>query len=541
MIQLLYLYSFFIGLMSSLILIPLLVKYASQLGLVDNPAGSLRKLHKAPIPRSGGLGIIIPTAIAILVILPWNDAILSFLFSSLVIVGFGLLDDVMELKPAQKLIGQALGVCLAMIGGMVISTVPFIDGAPAWMSYVLTFVFVMAVINGVNFSDGMDGLAAGTTLMALVVIFLLAVASNNIQVAIIAASICAALVGFLRFNTHPATIFMGDAGSQFLGFSVAWLAITVSQAEASTLTPLLPLLILGIPIMDVLQVICVRVKKKLPLPGPDKEHFHHQIAKLGLTQAGVVATIYVLQLILLSGAFFVKHDADTTTLGFYICYLVGVLGLLYTAHTQGWKVKSENTFEGRNRRNSVFRRASALHPYSGKFYGAVTAVLLCVFAVISTGMPKGFIYIALLLAASIVCLRLVANGRWTLLIARVSTYTATTFCVYGMTLSLGPQPLFGIFDLFLISLTVALAISIRTTRKKYFWLTPQDLLVLFFVILLAPSLSLDLGPDVNAGALVFKTILLLYLCEYVLARGYVAQRRLTTAALFALFLLSVNL
>ncbi|MDG2047837.1 MAG: MraY family glycosyltransferase [Halioglobus sp.] len=541
MIQLLYLYSFFIGLLSSLILIPLLVKYASKLGLVDNPVGSLRKLHKAPMPRSGGLGIIIPTAIAILVILPWNDAILSFLVSSLVIVGFGLLDDVMELKPAQKLIGQTLGVCLAMVGGMVISTVPFIDDAPIWMSYALTFVFVMAVINGVNFSDGMDGLAAGTTLMALVVIFLLAVASNNAQVAIIAASICAALVGFLRFNTHPATIFMGDAGSQFLGFSVAWLAITLSQAEASTLTPLLPLLILGIPIMDVLQVVCVRVKKKLPLPGPDKEHFHHQIAKLGLTQASVVATVYILQLILLFGAFLVKHDTDTTAFGFYVFYLAGVLGLLYLAHMQGWTVGGAKAFEGHNRRNGVFRRVSALHPYSGKFYGAVTAGLLWVFAVISTGMPKGLIYIALIVAISIVSLRLIAKGRWTLLIARVSTYTASTFCVYGMTLSLGPQDLFGIFDLFLISLTILLAISIRTTRKKYFWLTPQDLLVLFFVILLAPSLSLDLGPGVNAGALVYKTILLLYLCEYVLARGYLAQKRLTTAALFSLFLLSINL
>ncbi len=114
---------------------------------------------------------------------------------------------------------------------------------------------------------------------------------------------------------------MGDAGSQFLGFSVAWLAITVSQTETSTLTPLMPLLILGIPIMDVLQVICVRIKKKLPLPGPDKEHFHHQIGKLGLPQNGVVAAIYLLQLILLSGAFLMQHDSDATVLGFYICYL----------------------------------------------------------------------------------------------------------------------------------------------------------------------------------------------------------------------------
>ena len=539
--QLLYLYGFFLALLSSLVLIPILLKYAGQLGLVDNPIGSTRKLHKAPIPRSGGLGIIIPTGIAVLVVLPWDDSVLSFLFSSLVIVGFGLLDDFIELKPIQKLFGQTLGVTLAMFGGMIISDVPFIDNAPTWISYALTFVFVMAVINGVNFSDGMDGLAAGTTLMALVVIFLLAIEGGNLQVAIIAASICAALVGFLRFNTHPATIFMGDAGSQFLGFSVAWLAITVSQAETSTLTPLMPLLILGIPIMDVLQVICVRIKKKLPLPGPDKEHFHHQIGKLGLPQEGVVAAIYLLQLILLSGAFLLQHDSDSTVLGFYICFLVAVLGLLYAVHAQGWKIRGANTFSGVNRRNGIFRRVSFLHPYSGKFYGAVTAALLCLFAVMSTDMPKGFIYIALVLATSILCLKIAARGRLALLIARVSTYTAATFCVYGMALSSGPHKSFEIFDLFLANLTMAFFVSIRTTRKKYFWLTTQDLLVLFFVILLAPSIPLDLGPDVNSGALIFQTILLLYMCEYVLARGRVAQRRLTTSALFSLFLLAIHL
>ena len=539
--QLLYLYGFFLALLSSLVLIPILLAYAGPLGLVDNPIGNARKLHKAPIPRSGGLGIIIPTGIAVLVVLPWDDSVLSFLFSSLVIVGFGLLDDFIELKPIQKLFGQTLGVTLAMFGGMIISDVPFIDNAPTWISYALTFVFVMAVINGVNFSDGMDGLAAGTTLMALVVIFLLAIEGGNLQVAIIAASICAALVGFLRFNTHPATIFMGDAGSQFLGFSVAWLAITVSQAETSTLTPLMPLLILGIPIMDVLQVICVRIKKKLPLPGPDKEHFHHQIGKLGLPQEGVVAAIYLLQLILLSGAFLMQHDSDSTVLGFYICFLVAVLGLLYAVHAQGWKIRGANTFSGVNRRNGIFRRVSFLHPYSGKFYGAVTAALLCLFAVMSTDMPKGFIYIALVLATSILCLKIAARGRLALLIARVSTYTATTFCVYGMALSSGPHKSFEIFDLFLAILTMAFFVSIRTTRKKYFWLTTQDLLVLFFVILLAPSIPLDLGPDVNSGALIFQTILLLYMCEYVLARGRVAQRRLTTSALFSLFLLAIHL
>lgn len=539
--QILYLYGFFLALFASLVLIPILMKYANRLRLIDNPVGSSRKLHKKPMPRSGGLGIIIPTAMAILIVLPWDDSVFSFLIGSLIIISFGLLDDITELNPAQKLIGQALGVTLAMAGGMVIVDVPFLTSYPAWVSYILTFGFVMAVINGVNFSDGMDGLAAGTALMALVVIFLLALDADNDQVAIIAVTICAALVGFLRFNTHPATIFMGDAGSQFLGFSVAWLAITLSQSATSELTTLLPLLILGIPIMDVLQVIPVRIKKKLPLPGPDKEHFHHQISTLGFPQQGVVAIVYLLQLVLLSGAYALRHGPDILVLCFYTCYLILVLGLLYFAHAKGWRLEATNFFGRFDARNHIFRRASALHPYSGKFYGLAVAVLLSVFALMSTDIPEGLIYIALILAVVLSCFKLIARGRRRMLIGRLSTYTATSFCVYGMSLSTNADASIWGFNILLLVLAVMLAISIRTTRKEYFWLTPQDLLVLFFVILLAPKLSLELGQGVNPNALVLNTIVLLYTCEYVLARGAEAQNRLTIAAIFSLFIFAVHL
>ena len=539
--QILYLYGFFLALFASLVLIPILMKYANRLRLIDNPVGSSRKLHKKPMPRSGGLGIIIPTAMAILIVLPWDDSVFSFLIGSLIIISFGLLDDITELNPAQKLIGQALGVTLAMAGGMVIVEVPFLTSYPAWVSYILTFGFVMAVINGVNFSDGMDGLAAGTALMALVVIFLLALDADNDQVAIIAVTICAALVGFLRFNTHPATIFMGDAGSQFLGFSVAWLAITLSQSATSELTTLLPLLILGIPIMDVLQVIPVRIKKKLPLPGPDKEHFHHQISTLGFPQQGVVAIVYLLQLVLLSGAYALRHGPDILVLCFYTCYLILVLGLLYFAHAKGWRLEATNFFGRFDARNHIFRRASALHPYSGKFYGLAVAVLLSVFALMSTDIPEGLIYIALILAVVLSCFKLIARGRRRMLIGRLSTYTATSFCVYGMSLSTNADASIWGFNILLLVLAVMLAISIRTTRKEYFWLTPQDLLVLFFVILLAPKLSLELGQGVNPNALVLNTIVLLYTCEYVLARGAEAQNRLTIAAIFSLFIFAVHL
>jgi len=539
--ELQFLYSFCLALILSLVLIPILIKISSTLRLVDNPEGNERKLHSAPIPRSGGLAIILSAAIALLLVLPNDESLNSFLLSCLVIVGFGLLDDLVELKPISKLGGQALGVGLAMAGGMVISDVPFFVDAPSWFCYALTFVFVMGVINGVNFSDGMDGLAAGTTLMAMVVIFVVALEFNNTQVAAVALAICAALVGFLRFNTHPAVIFMGDAGSQFLGFTVAWLSITVSQEASSSITTLLPLLILGIPVMDILQVVPVRIKKKLPLPGPDKEHFHHQIAKLGFYQAEVVATIYILQFVLLSGAYQLRFAADYLVFGFYALFAAIVLGTIYMANVTSWKIRPEESVRVVERRNLFLRRFGRFHPYSGKFYGITISLLLILASLSATKMSPGLIYIALAWAFFLLLLELLSRKRWPVVLGRLTSYTATVFCVFGMTLSIQSELLSLSINYFLAGLTVLLAISVLTTRKEYFWFTPQDLLVLFFIVLLAPQLPLEFGQDINIGELIFRTFVLLYACEYVLARGDQARTRLTYASLLSLFLLGIHI
>lgn len=536
-----YLHSFVLALLLSLMLIPVLIKVSARLRLMDNPRDSARKLHSDPMPRSGGLGIILGAGIALLIILPIDESLFSFLLGSLVIICFGLLDDIVELKPTQKLTGQALGVALAMSGGMVILEIPFFADAPAWICYALTFVFVMGVINGVNFSDGMDGLAAGTALMALVLIFLFAVESNNTQVATVALAVSASLVGFLRFNTHPATIFMGDAGSQFLGFAIAWLAITVTQSDSSSISTLMPLLILGIPILDILQVVPVRVKKRLPLPGPDKEHFHHQIAKLGFQQHEVVAIIYSLQMLLLGGAYILRFAADGWVFSYYAFFVIATLGSLYVAHSRKWSVRFLEKPSVNERRNPIFRKLSGTHSYSGKFYGVVVSIILAIGAVSSSAMPDSLIYIAVIWALVLLTIRFISKNRWPIFLGRLTTYTATAFSVFGFTLSVQNTEVNALINGLFIGLAIALAISIRTTRKEYFWLTPQDLLLLFFIILIAPQLPLELGRSINVGELIFRTSLLLYACEYVLARGEQARKRLTTTAILALFLLGVNL
>lgn len=532
----LYLYSFLFSLLTTLGLMPLLIRYSGRLKLVDDPADSARKLHDVVVPRSGGLGIIAGASLSLLILLPLDLQLSSYLLSSVLIIGFGLWDDFAELSPARKLFGQAIGVIVAMSGGMVISDFPLLTDSPAWFCNLVTFVFVLGVINGVNFSDGMDGLAAGTTLAVLVLIVILAIQSSNSQVAAISVAVIAALLGFLRFNTHPASIFMGDAGSQFLGFTLAWLSITVSQNEFASYSTLMPLILLGIPVMDILQVVPVRIRKKLPLPGPDREHFHHQIAKLGFYHYEVVALIYLLQAILLCSAYLLRFSSDGVVLGFYTVYVCFVLGTLYWGHVRGWRAHDSPELLDRGyRRNMFFRRLGVLHPYTGKLIGLFISAYF--FFAAGTALLSGGTLVYLSLAVGVILLLPVPlRAKWPIGWGRLATYSATIVLSYGLIGSVTDENLNLMIDGALVVLVLLLALSIRITRRSYFGANTEDLLVVLFFFLLAPFLLVDLSQVTPVIRYVFRIFVLFYACEYVLARGEKAVRRSTMVSALALIL-----
>ncbi|MEM8490031.1 MAG: MraY family glycosyltransferase [Pseudomonadota bacterium] len=535
-----YLASFMLALGAALVLIPLLIRYSAHIGLVDDATGDARKIHSGQMPRSGGLGIVTASALAVLMVLPATTGLLSFLAAALVVIAFGLLDDVIAMKPLQKIAGQSIGIAIAMSGGMVISDVPLLGQSPEWFSYPLTFIFVLAVINGVNFSDGMDGLAAGTTLMSLMLLFVLAVEAGHIEVAAVSLSVSAAVLGFLRFNTHPATIFMGDAGSQFLGFVVAWLAITLSQSDVTPMTTFMPLLILGIPVMDILQVVPVRVYKSLPLPGPDKEHFHHQIAKLGLFPYETVSLIYALQAILLAAAYLTRFLDDIYVFVFFLTFTTLVLGGGFLAHHYGWRVRSAAEVTARRRRNRMFRAISVVHPYTGKFFGVAVHVILTVSALLGSVLASTVAAIGFTIGLLTLFAYQLRMPRLRALVPRVTSYLACAILVYGLTTSPVISDFNLALDLGFLALAFLLAIAIRITRRSYFWITPQDLLVLLFIGMLAPQLPINPGQGVEIGDLVFRTVVLLYACEYLLARGPKAQDYLVYASSSALLILGMQ-
>ena len=536
-----YLYGFLLALLLAMAFFPLLIRYSVRWGLVDDSTGNARKIHTGVIPRSGGLGIIVAAALSVLIVQPTADTSFSFIAACLVIISFGLLDDIRELNPGQKLAGQAIGVIIAMMGGMVFTELPFFPGSHPFFSHAITFLFVMGVINGVNFSDGMDGLAAGTTLMGLVLIFVLAVESGNTAVAVMSLAISASVLGFLRFNTHPARIFMGDAGSQFLGFALAWLAITVSQSENSQVTTLLPLLILGIPVMDILQVVPVRVHKQLPLPGPDKEHFHHQVAKLGFYQYEVVSIIYLLQAILLGSAYVLRFESNWVVAAFYGAFVVTVLGCIYLANVKGWKCRQPLPAGTYERRNSLFRRISGLHRHTEFAFNAIVVSILVLGGFCSNELPVPLVYSGLAVGIFLVIIKFLYGTAPPAFVGRMASYTAVVLLMYGMTLTIETPSINRLIDGVIAVLAMMLILSIRITRKQYFGLTTEDLLVALFFIALAPLLLNEFGQGSIILSLVFRIWVLLYTCEYLMARGMKARERLTYGSLCALFITVINL
>jgi UDP-GlcNAc:undecaprenyl-phosphate GlcNAc-1-phosphate transferase len=254
--------SFSAALFLSIVSIPLLIRASGFLQLVDTPTED-RKLHTVATPRSGGFGIVIGVFFSLLLWLKPEDYLWSVFISSAIIVVFGLLDDRFDLHFSWKFFGQIAAVVVLMAGGVVIDVVPLLglNAAPVWVSYPLTFFFILGVINAVNLSDGLDGLAAGIILLSLGLVAFFAYQIHSNAIVLVALAVMGGLLGFLRYNTFPARVFMGDTGSQFLGLITVSLAILVSQHESSAISPALPLLILGLPILDNLMVMAIRHMK----------------------------------------------------------------------------------------------------------------------------------------------------------------------------------------------------------------------------------------------------------------------------------------
>ncbi|GMA47604.1 glycosyltransferase family 4 protein [Tetragenococcus muriaticus] len=288
----------------SVILTPLLKLLSFKIGAVDRP--DERRVNNKTMPTAGGLSIFISFTVAVL----WefnntldSQRVWPMLIAAFVIVLTGLMDDIYEITPAQKTLGIIFAsLVVYFIGDIGIDTlsIPFVGSFQLdWLRLPMTLIWILAITNAVNLIDGLDGLACGVAVIALVTIGLTSyffLPTNGVPLAIMIFSLVAAITGFFPYNFHPAAIYLGDTGALFLGFMISVFSLQ-GLKNATFISVLTPMFILGVPITDTVYAMLRRYFNKKPISSADKMHLHHRLLSLGFTHRGAVLTIYALAMV----------------------------------------------------------------------------------------------------------------------------------------------------------------------------------------------------------------------------------------------------
>lgn len=284
----------------ALIMTPLVKRFAFWAGAISVP--NHRSVHTKKMPLMGGLAMFISFAAVYLAVALTigkydTEVMLGMLLGGGIIVIVGALDDRFNISPRLKLLGQVAAASVVVSFGFYINYIqlPFGDAidVPKWAGMLITILWIVGVSNAVNLIDGLDGLSAGVSGIATLTIMVLALTTANYPVALMCAVLLGAIIGFLFFNFHPASIFMGDTGSLFLGFSLATLSI-LGFKSATVVSFLVPILILGVPLSDTFLAIVRRKLNNKPISVADKGHLHHCLMDLGFSMRKTVILIYAI-------------------------------------------------------------------------------------------------------------------------------------------------------------------------------------------------------------------------------------------------------
>ena len=300
------LYAFAVALVLAWTLVPFTERLAWRIGAIDRPRD--RSLHVVPTPKLGGLAILVGVLVAGALFLPTVAQTRAILGGAAVIAGFGVLDDVFELGAGPKLVGQTIAAAIPVFNGVRLGgfTVPFAGSVDPSsvdlftlpvlgdvdLGHVLTIVGIVAVANVINFIDGVDGLAAGVCVISAVTLSVIALSLDRTSAAVLAACTAGGALGFLRHGFPPASSFMGDTGSNLLGYLLATIALQGALKTNAVVALFFPLLVLAVPILDTGFVVAKRVKYRTPIYRADRWHFHHRMANIGFSQRKTLAYMY---------------------------------------------------------------------------------------------------------------------------------------------------------------------------------------------------------------------------------------------------------
>ncbi|MBE0576177.1 MAG: undecaprenyl/decaprenyl-phosphate alpha-N-acetylglucosaminyl 1-phosphate transferase [Desulfuromonadales bacterium] len=346
-------YTFMTALFTALIIVPFLRKWALDQGTLDIPGE--RAQHTEPMPTLGGIAIFFSFLLVVLVYVPVTPAIRGFLVGGLIVFVTGLVDDLTNLSPKRKFAGEVVA-CLAMIvvGKIWLTNLGDLFGfgdiiLPVWIGIPFTIFAVVGVINAINLIDGLDGLAGGLSVMALSAFFLLGWITDDQQTALLAAALAGGILGFLKYNFYPARIFMGDAGSLTVGYILGFLAVYTTQQPNATISPMIPILILGLPVFDTVWVMSRRVLQGVGPFTADRSHMHHKFLDLGFEHRFTVIIIYSLMLFWISLALLFRTAPESILL----FSLLGSAAMFYLCLRYMLRHQAQFTFLSRDSASSI--------------------------------------------------------------------------------------------------------------------------------------------------------------------------------------------
>ena len=509
-----YLSTLLLSLFITLSLMPPLKSLALRYQAVDIP--DERKVHTIPIPKIGGLAIAAGALIPILLWASMNGFGHALLFGSGIIVIFGFIDDLLDLPYTAKFIAQITAAMVVIhfcdlqlyhIGNLA----PENYLLPPALAIPLTVFVIVGVTNAINLSDGLDGLAGGISLMSFICIGYLAYLGENYFVLTVSVAVIGAIFGFLRFNTYPAVIFMGDTGSQLLGFLVICLSIHITQGN-QPLSPLLPLILIGFPILDTLTVMTERIAQGHSPFRPDKNHFHHKLMKLGFYHTEAVFTIYVLQSFLIAAAFIFRFYSEWFWLILYVIFSGLIVTTFIFLDRYRWQIPRRDfidkmikgRFKGLKEKHFIIKVSFRIVQYGLPLVLASTSLL-------SEGIPG---YFAVIICGLIIIFLSVGLYRPSLSSSAMRTglYLVIPFLVFLSETGAGQLPTitqrlyylsFGVIVMFIV-LTLKF-----TRRRKGYKTTPMDFLVLF-IALIVPNITGAHIENLNMGMIAAKIIALLF-------------------------------
>lgn len=297
--------SFFLAFLIVFGTTPIVRMLAFKIGAVDVPKDK-RRMHKKPMARLGGLAIFYGFLISILVFnKEYTNQLMGLLIGSSIIVVLGIFDDIFALPAKLKLLGQIVAAAVVVFFGVRINVItnPFFFSANQHLSLgyfaiPVTIIWIVGVTNAINLIDGIDGLAVGVSSIASLSLFFISLCvEGNVTIALITAALAGACFGFMPYNQNPAKIFMGDTGAMFLGFVLSSVSIMGLFKSYATISFIIPILILGLPIFDTTFAIVRRLLKGEHIMKPDRGHLHHRLLDAGYTQKQVVIILYVISAI----------------------------------------------------------------------------------------------------------------------------------------------------------------------------------------------------------------------------------------------------